>query len=146
LTGPLPIIENDANADRYNLSFFCIYIIQALYIVKPTLVQLTKNMQVLITLRWTKTQPIILDKENIQPNAHGNHSHVGIGTPTTTGSALSVASGKDQLTSCLFQRVTLFYNLYCNNIMTSLTNEALQIFLTLQWTKGTRNNGKEELR
>jgi hypothetical protein len=93
-----------------------------------------------------QNSPIILDKENIQPNAHGKHSHVGIGTATTTCSALSVASGKDQITSCLFQRVTLFYNLYCNNIMTGLTNETLQIFLTLRWTEGTRNNGKEELR
>ena len=36
-----------------------------------------------------QNSPIILDKENIQPTAHGNHSHGGIGT------ALSVASGKD---------------------------------------------------
>ena len=38
---------------------------------------------------------IILDKENIPPDAHGNHGHAGIGTATTSsGSALSVANGK----------------------------------------------------
>jgi hypothetical protein len=46
--------------------------------------------------------PIILDKENIQPNAHGNHNHVGIGTATTTDSALSVASDKDQIRNFMF--------------------------------------------
>ncbi|CAD6254280.1 unnamed protein product [Miscanthus lutarioriparius] len=39
-----------------------------------------------------QNSPIILDKENIQPTAHGNHSHGGIGTSTTIGTALSVAS------------------------------------------------------
>lgn len=42
-----------------------------------------------------QNSPIILDKENIQPTAHGNHSHGGIGTSTAIGTALSVASGKD---------------------------------------------------
>ena len=41
--------------------------------------------------------PIILDNENIPLDAHGNHNHVGIGTTTTTDSALSVANGKDHL-------------------------------------------------
>jgi len=39
--------------------------------------------------------PIILDKENIPPGEHGNHSHVGIGTATISSSALSVVTGKD---------------------------------------------------
>jgi alpha-acetolactate decarboxylase len=38
--------------------------------------------------------PIILDKKNIPIDAHGKHSHVGIGTATTTDSALSVVNGK----------------------------------------------------
>jgi hypothetical protein len=46
--------------------------------------------------------PIILDKKNIQPNAHGNHNHVGIGTATTTASALSVASDKEQIRNFMF--------------------------------------------
>jgi hypothetical protein len=49
-----------------------------------------------------QSSPIILDKENIQPNAHGNHIHVGIGTATTTGSALSMASGKYHIRNFMF--------------------------------------------
>jgi len=37
---------------------------------------------------------IILDKENIPSDAHGDQSHVGISTATTTGGALSASSGK----------------------------------------------------
>ncbi|XP_066352402.1 uncharacterized protein [Miscanthus floridulus] len=47
--------------------------------------------------KMDQTTPVILDNENIPPDAHGNHNHVGIGTTTTTGSALSVANGKDHL-------------------------------------------------
>jgi hypothetical protein len=39
--------------------------------------------------------PIILDKENIPPDAHGKHSHDCIGTSTANDSALTVATGKD---------------------------------------------------
>jgi hypothetical protein len=44
--------------------------------------------------------PIILDKENIPPYAHGNQSHVGVGTTTTTGSTLSMANSKGLLLYC----------------------------------------------
>ena len=44
-----------------------------------------------------KNTPIILDKENIPPDAHGNHIHVDIGAATTSSSALSVANGLDHL-------------------------------------------------
>jgi hypothetical protein len=37
--------------------------------------------------------PIILDKENIPPDAHGNHSHVGIGTATSGESSHEVHWG-----------------------------------------------------
>jgi hypothetical protein len=49
-----------------------------------------------------QSSPIILDKEKIQPNAHGNHIHVGIGTATTIGSALSMASGKYHIRNFMF--------------------------------------------
>ena len=39
--------------------------------------------------------PIILGNDNIQTDADGNQSHVGVGTSTTRGSALSVANGND---------------------------------------------------
>ena len=42
-----------------------------------------------------QNMPIILDNKNIPPDAHGNHSHVGIGTATISSSALSVVTGKD---------------------------------------------------
>ena len=52
-------------------------------------------MQVLITLRWTKSHQLYWAmKISHQIDTHGNHNHVGIGTTTTTGSALSVANGK----------------------------------------------------
>ncbi|XP_066350263.1 uncharacterized protein [Miscanthus floridulus] len=41
----------------------------------------------------TETVPTTTPMENIPPNAHGNHGHVGIGTTTTSpGSALFVAN------------------------------------------------------
>jgi len=39
--------------------------------------------------------PIILDKENIPPDAHGDHSHVGIAEMTIRDSALFVVTDKD---------------------------------------------------
>jgi hypothetical protein len=38
---------------------------------------------------------IVLDKENIPPDAHEKHSHDCIGTSRTNDSALTVDSGKD---------------------------------------------------
>jgi hypothetical protein len=36
-----------------------------------------------------QNMPIILDKENISSDAHGDQSHVGTDTTTTTGGALA---------------------------------------------------------
>jgi hypothetical protein len=41
--------------------------------------------------------PIIRDKENIPPDAHGNHIHGSIGTSTTPGSALSMSRSNNHL-------------------------------------------------
>jgi hypothetical protein len=62
--------------------------------VKPTFVQLIKIYAGINYSEMDQNTPIILDKENIPPDAHRNESHVGIGTKTTTGDALSVANGK----------------------------------------------------
>lgn len=55
-----------------------------LYIVKPSFVQLTKKFACTNHYVTDQNSPIILDKENIQLDAYGDHSHVGIGTATIT--------------------------------------------------------------
>ena len=62
---------------------------------KPTIVQLTKIYAGTNYANMDQNTPIILDKKNIPPLAHGNHSHDCIGTSTTNDSALTVATGKD---------------------------------------------------
>jgi hypothetical protein len=62
--------------------------------------------------------PIILDKENIPPDAHGDHSHVGIAETTIRDSALSIVTGKDdpgilraycELVSCFYSTNKTFF-------------------------------------
>jgi len=56
--------------------------------------------------------PIILDKENIPPDAHGDHSHVGIAETTIRDSALSVVTGKDDpgILRAYCELVSFFYS------------------------------------
>jgi len=58
--------------------------------------------------------PIILDKENIQLDALGNHSHVAIETATTAGAALSMPNDKHFV--IILCKNTLNFNLFMPNI------------------------------
>jgi hypothetical protein len=91
-----------------------------------------------------------LDKENIPPDAHGDHSHVGIAEMTIRDSALSIVTGilraYCELVSCFYStNKTFFYKMTKKN-MPQPHKQHLLTLLMLRGKKGTGNNGSEELR
>jgi len=98
--------------------------------------------------------PIILDKENIPLDAHGDHSHVGIAETTIRDSALSVVTGKDDpgILRAYCELVSFFYStnksFFINDkkYMPQAQKRHLLTLLMLRGKKGTGNNGSEELR
>jgi len=98
--------------------------------------------------------PIILDKENIPPDAHEDHSHVGIAETTIRDSALSVVTGKDDpgILRAYCELVSFFYStnktFFINDkkYMPQPHKRHQLTLIMLRGKKGTGNNGSEELR
>jgi len=84
--------------------------------------------------------PIILGNNNIQTDADGNQSHVGVGTSTTRGSAQSEVNDNDVpgiLQVCYYAKVTYRY--------TWPYKRCLKTILILGGKKRMHDNGNEEL-
>jgi len=98
--------------------------------------------------------PIILDKENIPPDAHGDHSHVGIAETAIRDSALSAVTGKDDpgILRVYCELVSFFYStnktFFINDkkYMPQPHKRHQLTLLMLRGKKGTGNNRSEELR